>query len=82
MNADALLDPSTAHVELAARDGDGIFVQLLWDRSTNRVTVRVHDERSGDRFELPVSGDDALDVYRHPYVYAASRGAPGRRWCS
>jgi hypothetical protein len=34
--------------------------------------VAVNDTKTGDAFELPVrDGDRALDVFRHPYAYAA-----------
>jgi hypothetical protein len=63
--------PTTAR-ELDSRISDGIHVRLLWSPSDGQVTVTVTDTKTGDVFELPV-GDDrtALDVFRHPYAYAA-----------
>jgi hypothetical protein len=60
--------------ELAHRESGGVEVALLWDSSTDRLTVRVVDAGSGDSFELPVESADALDAFRHPYAYAARSG--------
>jgi hypothetical protein len=57
--------------ELAARDSDGIHVVLLWHPSENGLTVSVEDARVGDRFHLAVAPDRALDVFYHPFAYAA-----------
>jgi hypothetical protein len=57
--------------ELAARDSDGIHVLLLWYPRENALTVSVEDARVGDRFQLAVSPDRALDAFYHPYAYAA-----------
>jgi hypothetical protein len=57
--------------ELAARDGDGIHVRLLWHPDENALTVSVEDVRVGDRFRLAVAPDRALDAFYHPYAYAA-----------
>jgi hypothetical protein len=60
--------------ELDSRVSDGIHVRLLWHQSDGHVSVAVHDTKTGEAFELPVGeGDRALDVYRHPYAYAAQR---------
>ena len=57
--------------ELAARNNDGIHVRLLWHPHANALTVSVEDERIGDRFQLAVAPDRALDVFYHPFAYAA-----------
>ena len=41
---------------------------------TDRLTVSVHDARTGDTFEIPATAGDAMDVFHHPYAYAARRG--------
>ena len=61
-------------VELDHRGGNGIDVQLLWIRASNRVVVQVHDEREGWSFELAVDPGKALDAFRHPFAYLASDG--------
>jgi len=36
------------------------------------VTVAVTDTKTGEAFELPVrDGESALEVFHHPYAYAA-----------
>ena len=57
--------------ELAAREGDGIQVLLLWHPNENALTVSVEDSRVGGGFRLAVAPDRALDAFYHPYAYAA-----------
>ena len=57
--------------ELAAREGDGIHVQLLWHPDENTLTVSVEDTRAGHCFRLPVAPDRALDAFYHPFAHAA-----------
>ena len=58
--------------ELDSRTGDGIEVRLLWCQTDGGVTVAVTDTKTGEAFELPVGeGERALDVFHHPYAYAA-----------
>ena len=60
-------------VELAHRETSGLRVRLLWTKALDRLTVAV-DEVSGHAFELAVGSERALDVFNHPYAYAAARG--------
>lgn len=58
--------------ELDGRVTDGIHVQLLWRPLDNQVSVAVNDTKAGEAFELEVRpGQRALDVFNHPYAYAA-----------
>jgi hypothetical protein len=57
--------------ELAARESDGLHVVLLWHPRENALTVSVEDARLGDRFQLAVAPDRALDAFYHPFAYAA-----------
>lgn len=58
--------------ELDRRTGDGIEVRLLWSQNDGHLTVTVTDTKTGDAFELPVrEGERALEVFHHPYAYAA-----------
>jgi len=57
--------------QLAARESDGLHVLLLWHPDENALTVSVEDARGGDRFQLTVAPDRALDAFYHPYAYAA-----------
>ena len=63
--------PQSAIRELDHRTNDGLDVRLLWNSRTNQVFVAVEDPRSGDLFEVTVSGADALDAFHNPYVYCA-----------
>ena len=64
------MSPATAR-ELAARDSEGVSVLLLWHPADNAVSVSVEDARLGDRFEIAVAPDRALDAFYHPFAYAA-----------
>jgi hypothetical protein len=57
--------------ELARRQNDGVVVSLLWRRADNRLTVVVDDQRTGERLRLPARRENALEVFYHPYAYAA-----------
>jgi hypothetical protein len=60
--------------ELDSRAGDGIRVRLLWHPDDGHVSVTVEETTSGAIFDLPVvDGERALDVFHHPYAYAAIR---------
>ena len=65
---------------LAHRTNDWVEVVLFWheteDETGDELTVTVSDERAGVYFELPAAPDQALDVFNHPYAYAAFRGLP------
>ena len=57
--------------ELSFRESDGIHVQLLWLPATNALTVVVSDTRTGESFEVDAPEAKALDVFLHPFAYAA-----------
>ncbi len=60
---------------LASRRSAGILVLLLWEADTNLAAVVVHDDLTGDEFELLVDADlNPMNVYEHPYAHAAWRG--------
>ena len=62
--------------ELDSRCSDGIDVRLVWDSEDGRVSVVVSDTRTGEIFEIGVPDRArALDVFHHPYAYAASSGS-------
>jgi hypothetical protein len=66
-------------IELDTRTTDGIEVRLLWSKAEDRVTVTVRDMRSGEFFEVAVRDhESALDVFHHPYAYAAFHGVEPR----
>jgi hypothetical protein len=66
------MSPTTPHTrELAVRENDGVHVLLLWHPDQNALTVSVEDARLGDRFQIAVAPERALDAFYHPYAYAA-----------
>ena len=66
------MSPATPQTrELAARESNGIRVLLLWPPDADALTVSVEDARVGDRFQLAVAPDRALDAFYHPFTYAA-----------
>jgi hypothetical protein len=66
--------------ELAQRRNDGLDIRLLWDSTTDRVSVALHDGKTGEGFEVEVGrGERALDVFHHPFAYAAFREAAKKR---
>jgi hypothetical protein len=61
------MSPATPETrELAARASDGVHVLLLWHPDENAVTVSVEDARVGDRFQIAIAPDRALDAFYHP----------------
>lgn len=63
--------------ELARRASGGVDVRLLWQQAEggDRLTVVVDDAATGERFELDIrAGESPLDVFHHPFAYAARRG--------
>jgi hypothetical protein len=61
-------------VELAQRENDGVHVALLWSTESDSLSVAVHDSRTSDAFELVIGEESSVDVFYHPYAYAAFRG--------
>ena len=68
------MQQSTTFTELAHRTGDSVAVTLLWRRNDNQLTVAVADTRTGEEFELDAHPENALDVFHHPFAYAAFQG--------
>jgi hypothetical protein len=60
--------------ELDRRLSDGIEVRLLWREHDDVVLVALSDARTGEEFAIEVrEGEKALDVFHHPFAYAATR---------
>ena len=68
--------PHRSICELASRESNGIDVTLLWNPRTGELRICVSDARTGAYFELDAEPEKALDVFHHPYSYAALRGIP------
>ncbi len=68
-------DKQKPRVVLASRRNAGIRVALLWAADTNTIAVLVRDDSTSEQFELLVEPQtNPIDVYEHPYAYAAWRG--------
>lgn len=60
--------------ELSSRSENGVDVALLWQQCDNTATVLVVDHHARETFLLEVrENDSALDIFHHPYAYAAQR---------
>jgi hypothetical protein len=77
--SDSFLDPAPKPAaaagvirELDRRQSDGIDVQLLWHQTDDHLVVTVFDAKTGHGFQLRAEPHRVLDVFHHPYAYAAS----------
>jgi hypothetical protein len=57
-------------VDLATRTAGGIEVALIWDRDEKTLVVFAHDSATREEVAIPVSGEEATEIYRHPFAYA------------
>jgi hypothetical protein len=57
--------------ELAHRRSCGIDVRLIWDPAGDDLTVEVRDGEAA-ALVVAVGEREPLDVFRHPYAYAAA----------
>jgi hypothetical protein len=63
---------SAAARELTRRLSGSLEVLLVWDADTDSLRVCVRD--GVDDFQLEVGPTEAMDVFNHPFAYAAARG--------
>jgi hypothetical protein len=61
--------------ELDQRVSAGFEISLLWLRRDNNLIVSIEDRKTGESVELPVSSEEALEVFNHPFAYVAARGS-------
>jgi hypothetical protein len=61
--------------ELDQRVSAGFEISLLWLRRDDNLIVSIEDRKTGESFELPVSSEEALEVFNHPFAYVAAREA-------
>ena len=59
--------------ELAQRLSGTVEVLLLWQPEGDQVELSVHDLATDAGFHLDVAPANAMDVFYHPYAYAAMR---------
>jgi len=61
--------------ELDSRVTNGVQVRLLWCEHNGTLWVTALNTKTGDAFHLEVhDGERPLDVFHHPYAYAAHHG--------
>ena len=60
--------------ELAQRLTGAVEIALFWLAGTDCLWVSVRDASGGADFRLDVDPAEAMEVFHHPYAYAASRG--------
>jgi hypothetical protein len=73
--------PATTH-ELHSRVNDGIHVRLLWRSDDDHLWVSVTDTKQREQFGVEVRNrNQALDVFHHPYAYAAHYGVETNTTC-
>jgi len=61
--------------ELNSRINVGVHIRLLWCQDDGRLAVAVTDTRSCEAFSIEIrEGENALDVFHHPFAYAAWHG--------
>jgi hypothetical protein len=70
-----MIDPAPLTRELHSRTVEGIDLRLMWSSSERQLWVTVTDHRAGAAFRVEVrDGERPLDVFHHPYAYAACHG--------
>ena len=68
--AQPIADATACVRELDHRRNDGIDVRLLWDARTERVSLALTNEHSGESLAFEVDPAEALAAFHHPYAYA------------
>jgi hypothetical protein len=63
-------------VDLAVRKSGSIAVALIWDRGLQELRVIAYDGLTDEQIVVPVSGDEASEVYQHPFAYSNRAIAP------
>jgi hypothetical protein len=60
-----------AEGECDDRRSEDLEVALYWARQSGRLWVKVTNRQSGHTARIDATAANALDVFRHPYAYAA-----------
>ena len=69
--AESVQTDSSRVVELADRHSVDIDVVLVWARRSGRLWVDVTHKRTGRVARIRATPSNALDVFHHPFAYAA-----------
>src|SRR6476661_3294151 len=62
--------------ELAVRGSNGTQVRLLWRQGTRQLWVEVWESGTAWALRVQAQPENALDVFHHPYAYAARQNSP------
>jgi hypothetical protein len=65
--------------ELAERTSSGTLVRLFWRQGTRELWVEVWEPEFDVTIVIPAEPEQALEIFHHPYAYAASLGVLPRR---
>lgn len=68
----AVTDTPKLFEELAYREADGLEISLLWNRADAHLSVYIYDRKTSEVDEVPAPAEHALEVFRHPFAYAAT----------
>jgi hypothetical protein len=61
----------TPRQELAQRTSGGLQITLYWDAEQDGTIVEVHQPATQETIAIPVTHDQALDAFHHPFAYLA-----------
>jgi hypothetical protein len=64
-------------IDLATRKSGSIAVALIWDRRDQALRVIAYDGLTDEEIVVPVSSEEAAEVYRHPFAYTSRAIKPG-----
>ena len=62
--------------ELAERTSNGTRIRLYWRQGTRELWVEIWERELDVTIEIPADPERALEVFHHPYAYAAAHNAP------
>jgi hypothetical protein len=57
--------------ELAQRLSGTAEILLVWYPGVDRVELAVSDVTTGERIQIEVAPENAMDAFNHPYAYVA-----------
>jgi hypothetical protein len=66
-----MMSTNTQIVDLADRHSNDLDVVLMWGRESGLLWVNVTHRNSGRVARIAATPANALDVFNHPFLYAA-----------
>jgi hypothetical protein len=58
-------------VDLARARAVRLRSRVIWNRNEKVLLVIAYDGLTGEEIVVPVSGDEAVEVYQHPFAYSS-----------